>query len=125
LISATAPKLAPLGVVNGAEAQRPAWRCEEAKVLDGKIVEVDALRAHVGFHLLHRPMEQAGMCVVDEPVAVQGRTGRVGHGVEPLNTTTLLSKTLGLAEKLYQRHATGETEYLEAHPRTGILHRVE
>jgi Recombinase len=93
-------KLAPLGVVNSAEAQRPARRCEETKVVDSKIVEVDALRAHVGLHLLHRRLEQAGMHVVDQPVAVQDRAGRVGHGVEPLNSTTLLSKALGLAEML-------------------------
>src|ERR1700733_14639160 len=44
-------ELASLGVVNGAEAQRPARRCEEAKVLDGKVVEINVLGTHVGFHL--------------------------------------------------------------------------
>ena len=45
-------ELAAFGVVDRAEAQCTARRSEEAKVLDGEIVEINTLRTHVCLHLL-------------------------------------------------------------------------
>ena len=64
-------KFAAFGIVQGQKFDRVIWICEETKIRDFKVCEIDTCVAHVVHHLLDRSCQSFCRCLTDPIIRTQ------------------------------------------------------